>query len=332
MSISSETAQSRPTLVVTSELMLEHEAGHFHPESPDRLRVVREVVETVALDPQLGASSEIEIAEAEAVQREALLLAHQADYLALAEREIAAGVRQLSTGDANVCNRSWLAACLAAGALTQAVDAVVAGTAANAFCAVRPPGHHATANRGMGFCVLNNAAVAARYAQDRHGIGKVVIIDWDVHHGNGTQDIFYDDDSVLFFSTHQHPFYPGTGMADETGAGKGLGATINVPLPAGSDMTDIGKAFEQKLLPAVSQFKPELVLISAGFDSRKDDTIGSFALEDADFAALTKLVMGIADEHANGRLVSTLEGGYNLEGLASATKSHLQALVGIVQH
>jgi acetoin utilization deacetylase AcuC-like enzyme len=260
------------------------------------------------------------------IAREDLLLVHTAEYLDLAEREINNGESQLTTGDTSVSRASWEAACRAVGCALAAVDAVLEGRVTNAFCAVRPPGHHATANRGMGFCVLNNIALAARHAQRRHGIRRALIIDWDVHHGNGTQDIFYDDASVLFFSTHQWPLYPGTGRASETGSGAGRGMTLNCPLPAGSGREEIFEAFEEKLLPAADAFRPELVLISAGFDSRLGDPLGNFMLTDSDFADLTRLALGIARKHAGGRLVSALEGGYNLGGLASATVAHVSAL------
>jgi acetoin utilization deacetylase AcuC-like enzyme len=201
------------------------------------------------------------------------------------------------------------------------------GKLRNAFCAVRPPGHHARPAQGMGFCLFNNIAIAARYAQRKHGAAKVLIADWDVHHGNGTQDIFYEDGSVLFFSTHQSPWYPFTGHIDETGAGKGRGCTLNAPLPAGSGMKEIGGAFKERLLPAAEKFKPDLVMISAGFDSRVDDPLGRFTLGDDDFVALTKLLMKFADEYCQGRLVSVLEGGYNLAGLASAVSAHVGTLV-----
>src|SRR5205823_4535682 len=203
--------------------------------------------------------------------------------------------------------------------------AVIGGELRTAFCIVRPPGHHATPDRGMGFCIFNNIAVAARYAQTRHKAGRVLIADWDVHHGNGTQDIFYADGSVLFFSTHQSPWYPGTGSADETGYAEGEGKTINCPFPAGSGRQEIAGAFEQLLIPAADEFKPDLVLISAGFDSRAGDPLGHFLLTDADFADLTSIMLTIADEHAEGRLVSVLEGGYSLSGLAAATRAHVQA-------
>jgi acetoin utilization deacetylase AcuC-like enzyme len=225
-----------------------------------------------------------------------------------------------------VSNRSWEVALRAVGSGFAAVDAVVEQRAKNAFCLVRPPGHHATASEGMGFCILNSIALAARYAQRRHGLSRVLIVDWDVHHGNGTHDIFYEDGSVFFFSTHQWPLYPGTGHSSETGAGAGEGKTMNFPLPALSGAKEIFPAFD-KLAVAMESFRPELVLISAGFDSRVDDPLGHFQLTDADFAELTRRMIALAKQHASGRVVSMLEGGYNLQGLASAAAAHVQALL-----
>ena len=251
---------------------------------------------------------------------------HLRGYVDLVRREVESGRPMLSTGDADLSPRSYEAALYAAGGCLNATTAVVERRVKNAFCIVRPPGHHAESARGMGFCLFNNAALAARHAQERHGLQRVLIVDWDVHHGNGTQEIFYRDPSVYYFSVHQSPLYPGTGAADETGEGAGVGTTANVPLPAGAGRAEVLAAFRDRLLPAMEQFRPELVVVSAGFDARADDPIGGMALTDADFEELTRLLLDLAKRHAGERLVSILEGGYNLAGLASAVFAHVQAL------
>jgi acetoin utilization deacetylase AcuC-like enzyme len=258
---------------------------------------------------------------------EELALCHTREYLRSAQRDVESGRPFLSTGDTDVTPNSWNVAVRAAGGVLNAVDAVMTGAARNAFCVVRPPGHHATPNRGMGFCLVNNVALAARYAQRKHGIARVAILDWDVHHGNGTQDIFYEDGSVFFFSTHQWPLYPGTGRADERGAGAGAGTTMNFPLPAGSGRNEVLGAVQNSWMPAMRDFRPELVLISAGFDSRTGDLLGRFTLTDADFADLTRAVLEVAGQSAQDRVVSVLEGGYSLPGLASAAAAHVTALI-----
>jgi acetoin utilization deacetylase AcuC-like enzyme len=308
------------TAIAADPLCRSHLAGRDHPERAERFDAVLDGLRErglldrlIPLDPRAATDDE-------------LLLCHTPAYLRVARRDVEQGYPCLSTGDTDIGPVSWNAAAHAVGAALNAVDAIIAGRAQNAFCVVRPPGHHANASRGMGFCIFNSIAIAARYAQRRHGVERVLIVDWDVHHGNGTQDIFYADPSVFFFSTHQWPLYPGTGRADETGAGAGEGATMNFPFPAGSGRREILGAVLDSLMPAMREYRPELVLISAGFDSREGDLLGRFTLTDADFADLTAAVMEIADASAGGRVVSLLEGGYNLSGLASAAGSHVAAL------
>ena len=304
------------TGLLADSVTKEHDTGRGHPERPERF------------DAAFNAVKDLDLAviEPRVANEDEVALCHSREYIRLVEREIMTGFHELSTGDTIICPRSLDAALRAAGGVLNAVDAVIAKRVKNAFCIVRPPGHHATPTRGMGFCLFDNIAIAARYAQKKHGVRRVLIADWDVHHGNGTQDIFYADGSVFFFSTHQHPWYPGTGLADEAGEGKGEGMILNCPFPAGSGRKEILGAFQQKLAPAAERITPELVLISAGFDSRADDPLGNFLLSDADFADLTRVMLEIADKYAGGRLVSVLEGGYNLDGLASAARAHVQAL------
>jgi acetoin utilization deacetylase AcuC-like enzyme len=310
------------TALLADPIYREHLVGRQHPERPERFDAVIEgLVRACLVDQMLHV-------DRRAATQEELLLCHTPEYLRMAKQDAESGRPFLSTGDTDITPNSWHIASQAVGGVLNAVDAVVAGRALNAFCAVRPPGHHANAARGMGFCIFNNVAIAARYAQSKHGLARVMIVDWDVHHGNGTQDIFYADPSVFFFSTHQWPLYPGTGRVDETGAGEAEGTTMNFPFPAGSGRREILGAVENSLVPAAEWFRPELLLISAGFDSRIGDLLGRFTLTDRDFADLTRVVMGIAARHAGGRVVSMLEGGYSLDGLASAAVAHVAALSG----
>lgn len=297
-----------------------HDTGPGHPEQPARFSAVMNGLERAGLMRDL-----IRLPTRSASDGE-LELVHTRQYIDLVEREVSQGRSQLSTGDTDICAESEEAARRATGCVLSAVDAVFSGEATNAFCAVRPPGHHASAARGMGFCLFNNIAIGARYAQRKYGAERILIADWDVHHGNGTQDVFYGDGSVLFFSTHQSPWYPGTGDRTERGEGDGKGRTINCPFPAGTGGAKILEAFRDQLLPAARSFHPDLVLISAGFDSRVNDPLGRFLLTDADFEDLTRVLADLADAICNGRLISVLEGGYNLEGLARAAEAHVRAL------
>jgi len=310
------------TALLLDPIYQQHDTGPGHPES-----IQRHVAITTALT-DAGIVAKTQSISPRAATLDELALCHDRGYIQTAKEDVASGLDDLSTGDTAICAKSYDVAVHAVGGVLNAVDAVFAGKAKNAFCAVRPPGHHARPAQGMGFCLFNNIAIAARHAQKQHGAQKVVIVDWDVHHGNGTQDIFYEDANVFFASTHQSPLYPFTGHANETGAGKGLGTTLNLPFPARTGMSDIGAAFTDRLLPAIDKFKPDLILISAGFDSRIDDPLGQFRLSDEDFIALTKLLLESAATHCQNRLVSVLEGGYNLKGLASAVTAHVQTLGG----
>jgi acetoin utilization deacetylase AcuC-like enzyme len=293
------------TGLVFDERYLHHKIDAGHPESPARLRAVSRKLDETGLRSHLRpiAPSVEPYPHIGAIHSQAHIEA----------------IRRLpTTGDT--------AALAVSGALS-AVDSVCRGEAANAFCALRPPGHHAhDLGDEEGFCYYNNIAVAARYAQKVHGCAKILIIDWDYHHGNGTEDAFYEDPSVLFFSTHKWRAYPGTGDPARTGAGAGRGFTLNVDLPAGAGDLDILLAWEKRFLPLAEAFRPDLVLISAGFDSRKDDWLGDFRLTDDVFKRMTRMAMQLADGSAGGRLVSFLEGGYNPEGLASGVAAHLGEL------
>ena len=310
------------TGIVADPNVKKHDTGPGHPEQAARYSAVMNRLEAsgvlldlTRLDVRHATDDEVE-------------MVHTYRYMKLVQTEVADNQLELSTGDTAISPYSMQAARSAAGCTLNAVDAVLTGAVQNAFCVVRPPGHHASAGRGMGFCIYNNIAIAARYAQQKHGLDRVAIVDWDVHHGNGTQDIFYNDGSVFFFSTHQSPWYPGTGDESERGEGAGEGTTLNCPLPAGSGRTRVFEAFRKGLFPAVEAFRPELILLSAGFDSRVGDPLGNFVLNDDDFYELTTMMMDLASQQCGGRLVSVLEGGYALEGLGRASLSHVRALIG----
>lgn len=314
-------SEQKKTCCLHDDIYLKHITGEQHPEKPYRL---------IAIEKRLKQSpwyGELLHMPAKRADLDTVALVHKKDYIDLVKRECEAGREMLSTGDTAICEDSYEVALHAAGGIISVVDAVCEGKAKNAFCAVRPPGHHATPDRGMGFCVFNHVAIAARYAQKKHGIGRVLIADWDVHHGNGTQDIFYTDGSVFFMSTHQSPFYPRTGKKEETGEGEGKGLTMNRPFSKGAGNKEIVGAFKNDLLPAAKKFKPELTLISAGFDSRVEDFKGEFKVNDNGFRELTQIMLEIAYIAGEGKLISVLEGGYNPEGMAEGVNVHIDELV-----
>jgi acetoin utilization deacetylase AcuC-like enzyme len=295
-----------------------HDTGSGHPESARRYEVLEASLATLP-------DSFIRLPGRRALVSE-ILLAHDPDYHDAVVQDVSSHADSLRTGDTAICSESYAVAMEATGAVFNAVDSVMEGKISSAFCAIRPPGHHATAARGMGFCVFNHVAVAARYLHARHGIGKVAIIDWDVHHGNGTEAIFIADPTVLYVSLHQENIYPFTGHASDRGDGAGRGSNLNIPLPGNSDGSIALRKWKELVDPAVNDFQPDFLLISAGFDARVNDPIGGLRWEDGTFAAMTRLCLDLADRWCKGRIVSSLEGGYHPPGLASAAMAHVRAL------
>jgi len=306
---------------VYSDIYLKHDTGTGHPERAERLTAI---VSKLKRDGLLAKLVPLQPA---AASLDWITTIHAPEYVERVKNDCRAGTGYVDTPDAPASTNSYDVALMAAGGLLSAVDAVMEGKVRNAFCAVRPPGHHALKNRAMGFCLFNNVAIAARYIQKKHKLARVLIVDWDVHHGNGTQAAFYDDPTVFYFSVHLSPFYPGSGHADEKGEGKGVGFTLNVPLRVGCGDADYQKAFEEKLKPAAAAFKPDFVLISAGFDAAKGDLLGRMNVTPEGYAELTRIVKGIAEKYSGGQLISTLEGGYNLESLAASVEAHLRVLM-----
>lgn len=300
---------------------LEHDMGVGHPESPNRLRAIIQQLE------QSGTMAQLVKIEPRKAEEEWITQVHTPSYVAALNRHAPVSGRVSLDPDTLMSPGSLHAAYLAAGGALAGVDAIMEKQVDHVFCAVRPPGHHAEAGRAMGFCLFNNVAIAARYVQRKYGLSRILIVDWDVHHGNGTQHSFEDDPSVLFFSTHQYPHYPGTGRGTERGTGAGEGFTINVPMEAGEGDEEYHEVFRKALVPAADDFKPEFVIISAGFDAHRDDPLASMGLTEAGYADLTDMVAAIAKRHAQGRILSSLEGGYNLTALAASVDAHLRGLI-----
>ena len=305
------------TLLVTHPSGLNHLTGAGHPERPDRLRAIERALADERFKPLVRV-------EAPAAEVESIARCHPMDYVtAIREASPKEGMVRLDA-DTAMSPGTFEAALRAAGGAVHAVDQVMSGKAANAFVAMRPPGHHTETARPMGFCIFNNAAIAARHAQSRHGAERAAIVDFDVHHGNGSQDIFWSDPTVMYCSTHQMPLYPGTGARDERGE---HGTIVNAPLSPGDGGDQFREAFETTILPRLMQFRPDLIVISAGFDAHMRDPLANLNLLEADFEWATRKLMELAEASAQGRVVSVLEGGYDLEGLANSAAVHVGALM-----
>lgn len=307
------------TLLATDDVFLQHDTGN-HPECAARLEHVYARLDDSGLLKGVRSLSPIAAADDD------LLLCHSAEYLASLRRVAEAGGGRVES-DTVMSKRSAEVAWLAAGTLIDGMQRVIGGEDTQALILSRPPGHHALRDAPMGFCLLSHVAIAAQVAVQRLGLSRVLIVDWDVHHGNGTQDAVYEDSSITFFSVHRSPFYPGTGAKSETGRGDGLGTIFNLPLEIGVSRHEYLSAVEAELTTAADRCRPELVLVSAGFDAHAQDPVGSLGLETEDFEDLTKLVRQIADTHCGGRLVSVLEGGYHVERLADCVQLHLKTLL-----
>jgi len=314
------------TGLVYDDIYLKHHTTDLHPEKPQRLRAIMRMLRaSFPAEDKEAALRQIERVDS-GTALEWITTIHAPEYVKRIRSSAGDGSRYMDSVDTPISSGSYNAAVAAVGGVLGAIDAVMSGDIRNAFCAVRPPGHHAMKDKAMGFCLFNNVAVGVRYIQRKYGLSKVLIVDWDVHHGNATQDTFYDDPTVFYFSTHQYPFYPGTGAAEERGRGKGLGYNLNVPMSAGSGDKDYIEVFLKKLRPKAIQFDPDFVLISAGFDAHRADPLGGMNVTSGGFAEMTHIVKGIAEKCCEGRIVSILEGGYDLEALADSVEAHILAL------
>lgn len=308
------------TLLLYGDIFLRHDTGPYHPENYKRLEC------TVDHLKSTGLWDRFVHVRPRAATVEEIALVHDRDYINRAREVAERGGGQLDP-DTVLSRGSYQTALYAAGALLTAIDAIIEGRAKNAFCMVRPPGHHARPAQGMGFCIFNNVAVAAQYLISKCKLDRVLIVDWDCHHGNGTQEIFYGDFHVLYISLHRWPFYPGTGGEDERGSGQGEGFTINIPVGGGTPPEEYIESFRKVMNESAVAFDPEFVLVSAGFDTYTEDPIAGLGLEAKDFATLTRITMDVANKCSQDRIVSCLEGGYSLQGLPLCIEQHLSVLL-----
>ena len=310
------------TGLLYDERYLNHDTGFGHPECPQRISSI------VSHLQKLPIYSTFKHLKPKQTELDWILTTHTADYIKRAQDACKNSSQILDTPDVVVSKESFEIAKLAAGGALRLADELIKGNISNGFAILRPPGHHAEANRAMGFCLFNNIAILARYLQKQHAVNKIVILDWDVHHGNCTQHTFYEDPSVFYMSLHQYPFYPGTGSVLETGEGRGVGTTLNCPMSAGTSDKDYKEAFIKKIIPAIKNYKPDIVLISAGFDAHKDDPLANINLSTECFKWMSERIAETAGEICNGRIISLLEGGYNLKVLPLCVEEHLKVLAG----
>jgi acetoin utilization deacetylase AcuC-like enzyme len=306
--------------IVRDEIFLEHITDDYHPENPNRLKYVYAMLNGIDKEGITYTSPRV-------ATHDEIALIHDPAYIASIAATEGKMQRRLDP-DTVTSPKSYEAACLAAGGVLQLADMLVSSEIKNGFALVRPPGHHAEKNKAMGFCLFNNIAIGARYLEKKHGLRRILIVDFDLHHGNGTQHSFYEDSSILYFSTHQYPYYPGTGWYNETGEGNGKGYTINIPLSYGMGDDDYEYAFREVLVPIADRYKPEAVLVSAGFDSYYNDPLGGMAVTEGGFATMTKILMEVAKKHCNGKVLCALEGGYDLNGLTTSVKAVTMELKG----
>ena len=316
------------TGLVLDDVFKKHLTGAGHPERPDRLRRITEVLSA------RGLAERCQPIAPQPIEVETLERTHSGVYLQRLRGACDRGEPYIDTPDSGICPASYEIALLAAGAVLAAVDQVMSGTVRNAFCAVRPPGHHAERDRSMGFCMFGNVALAVDHLRLRHGVQRVLILDWDVHHGNGTQHLLEEDPDAMYISIHGHPryVYPGTGFAEERGIGPGEGATLNVPMMPHSGDREYRQAFDRYITPVLESFEADFVLVSAGFDAHRLDPLAPLNLETESFAWMSELIVQTADAHCDGRLVSVLEGGYHLDALADSVATHLGVLLDHAPH